>query len=175
MLNTQCIKPSSATIRRSQGANDLSCVVRSSVAAQLSPRLDSVLRHRPWQTVTICCSETATVTSAAEMLTVRKDDLIDILRHWPEVMAELTIEAERLFKEVKVSQEPGKQAAPPCRSGIVPESLRRRTRKNYAAVPSDAQGLSLLCRLSVLDRLLSNGSDIVKGIVLLVRTVGNNR
>ncbi|CBN79924.1 conserved unknown protein [Ectocarpus siliculosus] len=46
-------------------------------------------------------SETATVTAAAELLTIRKDDLIDILQHWPEVMAELTIEAERLFKEVK--------------------------------------------------------------------------
>ncbi|CAM9958680.1 unnamed protein product, partial [Ectocarpus fasciculatus] len=46
-------------------------------------------------------SETATATAAAELLTVRKDDLIDILRHWPEGMAELTIEAERLFKEVK--------------------------------------------------------------------------
>lgn len=41
---------------------------------------------------------------AAELLTVRKDDLVDILRQWPEVMAELTIEAERLFKEVKVRE-----------------------------------------------------------------------
>ncbi|CAM9898271.1 unnamed protein product [Ectocarpus sp. 8 AP-2014] len=45
--------------------------------------------------------QTATATAAAELLTIRKDDLIDILQHWPEVMAELTIEAERLFKEVK--------------------------------------------------------------------------
>lgn len=47
-------------------------------------------------------SETATATTAAELLTVRKDDLVDILRLWPEVMAELTIEAERHFQEVKV-------------------------------------------------------------------------
>lgn len=47
-------------------------------------------------------SETATVTTAVEMVTVRKDDLVDILRQWPEIMAELTIEAEHHFQEVKV-------------------------------------------------------------------------
>lgn len=48
-------------------------------------------------------SETAATTAAAELLTVRKDDLVDILRQWPEVMAELTMEAERHFEAVKVS------------------------------------------------------------------------
>lgn len=50
-------------------------------------------------------SETATAISAAELLTVRKDDLIDLLRQWPEVMAELTTEAEKHFEEVKVRQQ----------------------------------------------------------------------
>lgn len=50
-------------------------------------------------------SETATTTAAAELLTVRKDDLVDILRQWPEVMAELTIEAERHLDAVKVRQQ----------------------------------------------------------------------
>lgn len=50
-------------------------------------------------------SETATATTAAELVTVRKDDLVDILRQWPEIMAELTIEAERHFQQVKASQQ----------------------------------------------------------------------
>eukprot|EP00903_Cladosiphon_okamuranus_P018054 g16615.t1 len=49
-------------------------------------------------------NETATATTAVEMVTIRKDDLVDILRQWPEVMAELTTEAESHFREVKVSE-----------------------------------------------------------------------
>lgn len=53
-----------------------------------------------------CCffSETATVTSATDLLMVRKDDLVDILHQWPEVMAELTDEAERHFRAIKVRE-----------------------------------------------------------------------
>lgn len=40
--------------------------------------------------------------STADFLTIRKDDLVEILQQWPEVMAELTTDAERLFKDVKV-------------------------------------------------------------------------
>lgn len=62
-------------------------------------------RHRAYRDALVSCtfnSETATATTAAEMVTVRKDDLVDILRQWPEVMAELTIEAEHHFQEVQV-------------------------------------------------------------------------
>lgn len=47
-------------------------------------------------------SETATATSPVDLLTLRKDDLVEILHQWPEVMVELTVEAERLYLEVKV-------------------------------------------------------------------------
>lgn len=55
-----------------------------------------------------CCfffpSETATATSATDLLMVRKDDLVDILHQWPEVMAELTDEAERHFQAIRVRE-----------------------------------------------------------------------
>lgn len=49
-------------------------------------------------------SETATATSPTDLLVVKKDDLVDILHQWPEVMAELLDEAERHFLEVKVRE-----------------------------------------------------------------------
>lgn len=59
------------------------------------------------ESTVVCLSnihrETATATTAAELLTVRKDDLIDLLRQWPEVMAELTTEAEEHLEDVKVT------------------------------------------------------------------------
>lgn len=49
-------------------------------------------------------SETATATSATDLLMVRKDDLVDILHQWPEVMSELTDEAERHFRAIVVRE-----------------------------------------------------------------------
>lgn len=47
-------------------------------------------------------SETATVRSTADLLTIRKDSLVDILQQWPEVMSELTDDAQRIFREIEV-------------------------------------------------------------------------
>lgn len=39
----------------------------------------------------------------ADLLTIRKDDLVEILQRWPEVMMELMVEAERSFRDIEVS------------------------------------------------------------------------